>query len=87
MKNDQFETNCGLVRRKIVEIAFECNESAHIGGCLSMVETLITLYGQFLKHDPANPDWNKRDYFILSKGHCVFWMCLMKNEQNLFCFF
>ena len=71
MKNDQFETNCGLVRRKIVEIAFECNESAHIGGCLSMVETLITLYGQFLKHDPANPDWNERDYFILSKGHCV----------------
>lgn len=22
-----------------------------------------------MKHDPTNPDWSERDYFILSKGH------------------
>jgi len=24
-----------------------------------------------LKHDPKNPDWDERDYFILSKGHAA----------------
>ncbi|SFE47498.1 transketolase subunit A [Bacillus sp. OV194] len=41
----------------------------HYGGSLSIVETLAVLYGGVLKIDPANPRWEERDYFILSKGH------------------
>lgn len=41
----------------------------HFGGSLSIVEALAALYGSVLKHDPANPDWSERDYFVLSKGH------------------
>ena len=41
----------------------------HYGGALSIVETLAVLYGKVMKYDAKNPKWDKRDYFILSKGH------------------
>ncbi|WP_026679409.1 transketolase [Fictibacillus gelatini] len=41
----------------------------HYGGSLSIIETLAVLYGEVMKVDPNNPDWEARDYFILSKGH------------------
>ena len=71
MQDTMFQKQCLLVRKKIIQTAFECGESAHLGGCLSIVEILITLYGEILKHNPAKPIWDERDFFILSKGHCV----------------
>ncbi|TWE01021.1 transketolase subunit A [Neobacillus bataviensis] len=41
----------------------------HYGGSLSIVEALAVLYGEVMKVDPKNPNWEERDYFILSKGH------------------
>ncbi|MDR0818257.1 MAG: transketolase [Oscillospiraceae bacterium] len=41
----------------------------HIGGAMSIVETLAVLYGKYLKHDPKNPLWAERDKLVLSKGH------------------
>ncbi|MEI2465750.1 transketolase [Niallia taxi] len=41
----------------------------HYGGSLSIVEALAVLYGKVMKIDPENPNWEERDYFILSKGH------------------
>lgn len=41
----------------------------HYGGSLSIVEALAVLYGEVMKLDTANPKWEDRDYFILSKGH------------------
>ena len=43
--------------------------SSHIGSILSCADILAVLYGSILKVDPINPDWEKRDRFILSKGH------------------
>jgi transketolase len=45
--------------------------SGHPGGSLSAVEILTALYFKILKHDPANPIWEDRDRFILSKGHAA----------------
>ncbi len=42
---------------------------AHVGGSLSMIDLLTALYFKYLNIDPANPDWEDRDRFILSKGH------------------
>jgi transketolase len=36
---------------------------------MSIVETLAVLYGKQLRVDPQRPHWDKRDWFILSKGH------------------
>ena len=41
----------------------------HVGGALSVVETLAVLYGGAMRIDPANPDWPDRDRLVVSKGH------------------
>ena len=41
----------------------------HFGGSLSVVETLAVLYGGVMKINPKDPDWDGRDYMVLSKGH------------------
>ena len=45
--------------------------SGHVGGALSLVEILITLYYRTMNTDPANPKWDDRDRFVLSKGHAA----------------
>lgn len=43
----------------------------HTGGDLSSADILAALYlGGVLRVDPAQPRWEQRDRFILSKGHC-----------------
>lgn len=41
----------------------------HMGGIMSAADLLAVLYGGVMKIDPARPDWEERDYFVLSKGH------------------
>lgn len=41
----------------------------HIGGAMSIVETLAVLYGVAMNIDPKNPKWEDRDYLVVSKGH------------------
>lgn len=47
------------------------NVGAHIGGTLSMIEIMSVLYLGVMKYDIKNPLMEKRDRFILSKGHGV----------------
>ena len=41
----------------------------HIPSAYSIIDIIATLYSSVLKFDSSNPDWEDRDYFILSKGH------------------
>jgi len=41
----------------------------HIGGVMSLVEIVITLYFRIMKVKPEDPDWPDRDRLVLSKGH------------------
>ena len=43
--------------------------SGHIGGSLSIADTLAVLYGAVMRIDPENPGWEERDKFVCSKGH------------------
>jgi len=43
--------------------------SGHPGAPMGMADIAEVLWRDFLKHNPANPDWNDRDRFILSNGH------------------
>jgi transketolase len=45
--------------------------SGHIGGALSLVEIMMTLYYRSMKTDPKNPKWEDRDRLVLSKGHAA----------------
>lgn len=71
MSTEHIEQMARLMRRKILDISHSCNLSAHLGGGLSMVDIMATLYGSVLRVDPAQPRWPERDRFILSKGHGV----------------
>ena len=41
----------------------------HVGGAMSIIETLAVLYGKEMRFDPNNPDWEDRDHLVVSKGH------------------
>ena len=43
----------------------------HIGGSVSIADVLAVLYGGMMKIEPADPNWEERDWLILSKGHCA----------------
>ncbi|MCB8983350.1 MAG: transketolase [Ardenticatenaceae bacterium] len=43
--------------------------SGHPGMPMGMADVAVTLWTQFLKHNPADPHWPNRDRFILSGGH------------------
>ena len=43
--------------------------SGHIGGALSLVEIIITLYYRIMRIRPEEPRWPDRDRLILSKAH------------------
>lgn len=59
------------MRSRILKASLDSGTSTHLGGGLSIVEIVASLFGSVLKHDPANPYWESRDRFILSKGHGV----------------
>lgn len=45
--------------------------SGHSAGPLGLAEIFASLYFDIMHYDPKNPEWNERDYFFLSNGHCV----------------
>ena len=45
-------------------------KSGHPGGSLSAADIFTYLYFRELNVDPENPQWDDRDRFVLSKGHC-----------------
>ena len=44
---------------------------AHVGGSLSIIDILTILYFNYLDVHPADPQWDERDRFVLSKGHAA----------------
>ena len=44
-------------------------KAGHPGGSLSAADLFAYLYNKELRVDPANPKWDDRDRFVLSKGH------------------
>lgn len=63
------EKHSANIRKNIIELSYKSGKSSHIGGSLSMVEILSTLYGSILNYDIKSPESENRDRFILSKGH------------------
>lgn len=58
------------LRKKVVEMIKE-GGGGHIGGDMSVIDILITLYFKQMNISPENMDDPDRDRFVLSKGHSV----------------
>lgn len=57
------------LRRDALTAIFRAG-SGHPGSALSTMEVLVALYlGGILRHDPQHPQWEDRDFFLLSNGH------------------
>ena len=56
----------------------------HPGGSLSIAELLTYLYFKEMKIDPANPKWEDRDRFVLSKGHTAPALSATLAERGFF---
>jgi transketolase len=48
---------------------FKARGFGHVGGALSITDTLAVLYEAVMKYDPKNPTWEDRDKLVCSKGH------------------
>ena len=58
------------IRKDIVEMVTAA-ASGHPGGSLSAADIMTVLYFGHMQIDPANPQWEERDRFVLSKGHAA----------------
>ena len=56
------------VRMGVIESTYGA-KAGHPGGSLSAAEAYTYLYFKEMHIDPANPKWEDRDRFVLSKGH------------------
>ncbi len=55
--------------RTLAMDAVQAAESGHPGTPMGLADLAVVLWGQFLRHNPADPKWPNRDRFILSAGH------------------
>ncbi len=57
------------IRLEVLEMIHQAG-SGHLGSSFSTAEMLVALYfGNLLKINPKKPNWEERDYFLLSNGH------------------
>ena len=58
------------LRRTVIDV-MAWSGGAHVGGSLSIIDILTILYFKYLDVHPADPQWDERDRFVLSKGHAA----------------
>ena len=66
----QLEDKARQLRLAVIEM-IGVGKPGHVGGSCSIADLVTALYFHEMKHDPANPKWEERDRFLLSKGHAA----------------
>lgn len=71
------------LRKNVIEI-IRAGKAGHIGGDMSVIDTLITLYFKQMNISPENMDDPDRDRFVMSKGHSVEALYAVLAEKGFF---
>ena len=58
------------LRQDVVNMIM-AGKAGHIGGDMSVMETLVSIYFHAMNISPENQNDPDRDMFVMSKGHCV----------------
>lgn len=84
MKRTNLPALAKSLRFEALEMLYQA-QSGHPGSALSTMDVLAALYfGDTLRHDPKKPDWDKRDYFLLSNGHACPALYVVLAEAGYF---
>lgn len=62
------QTKANAIRALTMDAVQKAN-SGHPGAPMGMADIAEVLWCDYLKYNPANPDWINRDRFVLSNGH------------------
>ena len=68
LEKNQLQQIACKVRMGVIE-GTHAAKAGHPGGSLSAADVFTWLYFKEMNVDPANPQWEDRDRFVLSKGH------------------
>lgn len=82
-KRLELEQRCLQFRNDLIDLLYGI-QTGHPGGSLSCTEILTTLYFDIMNIRPENPQWDKRDRLILSKGHAAPMLYLNLAERGFF---
>ena len=69
MATNELENFCINALRFLAVDAVQKANSGHPGLPLGAASMAYALWNNFLKFNPADPDWPDRDRFVLSAGH------------------
>jgi transketolase len=80
----RLEGLCKKLRVDLIKTLYRV-QTGHPGGSLSAVEIVTTLYFNVMQNiDPQSPHDEKRDRFVLSKGHAAPILYLVLAEKGFF---
>ena len=82
-KELQLKRIANNIRFGIIEGVYNA-ACGHPGGSLSIADILTYLYFEEMRVDPANPKWDGRDRFVLSKGHTAPGLYATLAERGFF---
>ena len=82
-RKTELDRLCSQFRNDLMDL-LHMIQTGHPGGSLSCTEILTVLYFDSMRQDPADPDWEKRDRLILSKGHAAPMLYLILAELGYF---
>ena len=68
LTKEQEHTLITTIRTLSIDAIKKAN-SGHPGAPMGLAPVAFTLYNEFIRHNPKNPQWPNRDRFIVSNGH------------------
>ena len=66
----KLEAMANQLRLHVIKMTYAAG-SGHPGGSLSSADIVTALFFKVMHHRPKEPEWEGRDRFVLSKGHCA----------------
>ncbi|MGN0971222.1 MAG: transketolase [Aristaeellaceae bacterium] len=67
---ENLQAKAYALRQDVVNMVM-AGQAGHIGGDMSVMETLVAIYFHAMNISPENQNDPDRDMFVMSKGHCV----------------
>lgn len=82
-KVKDLELKARQVRRGVLDVVY-ASKAGHVGGSMSSIDILTTLYYKVLNIDPKKFSDPNRDRFILSKGHIAESLYYILGDKGFF---